>query len=130
MAQVLVPISIGELIDKITILEIKSERLNGRACDYARHELLLLRRELGALQVVIDPIIMEDLRQVNKALWDIEDAIRDHERRQDFDGNFIQLARSVYINNDRRAAVKREINNRTGSEIVEVKSYQSYSSDQ
>jgi len=119
-------VSIGELVDKITILEIKVAQLSGENREHVRHELELLQAELAATAATIDPALLEELRSVNQALWRIEDEIRDHERRRDFGASFIELARSVYVTNDRRAALKRAINSRSGSEIVEVKSYQEY----
>jgi hypothetical protein len=74
----------------------------------------------------VDPALQAELRAVNQELWTIEDDIRDHERRNDFGASFIALARSVYVTNDRRAAIKRTINERCGSEIMEVKGYQEY----
>ncbi|MFO7629042.1 MAG: DUF6165 family protein [Prochlorococcaceae cyanobacterium] len=121
-----IPVSIGELVDKITILEIKAARLSGEKRGHAQRELQLLQIELAATAAVIDPALQQELREVNQALWRIEDDIRDHERRQDFGASFIDLARSVYVSNDRRAAIKRTLNERHGSEIVEVKGYQPY----
>lgn len=121
-----IPVSIGELVDKITILEIKEARLDGENRAHARRELELLRAELAAAGAAPEPGLLDDLRRVNLALWQIEDDIREHERRQDFGAGFIALARSVYRSNDRRAALKARINGLCGSEIVEVKSYSSY----
>lgn len=121
-----IPVSIGELVDKITILEIKGERLSGAARVHARRELQLLQAVLALTPPAIEPALQEQLRQVNRALWQIEDAIREHESRQDFGASFIELARSVYLTNDKRAAIKRQINDQCGSEIVEVKGYQEY----
>jgi hypothetical protein len=125
----LAPISLGELIDKITILEIKAVRLGDPAkLANVRNELALLtaaRRKLPLAGTNIEKLTAE-LKQVNEALWDIEDRIRDCERDQDFGPVFIELARSVYRTNDRRAALKREINLLAGSAIVEEKSYRSY----
>ena len=87
---------------------------------------ILLRAELAAAGAAPEPGLLDDLRRVNLALWQIEDDIREHERRQDFGAGFIALARSVYRSNDRRAALKARINGLCGSEIVEVKSYSSY----
>ena len=126
-----VPVHIapGELIDKITILEIKAERIgdaiklrNVRAelevLTQARRRWLQPSPELDALTV--------DLKAVNAALWDIEDEIRLCERAQDFGPRFIELARSVYKQNDRRAALKRRINELLGSDLVEEKAYTPY----
>jgi hypothetical protein len=125
----LAPISLGELIDKITILEIKAVRLGDPAkLANVRNELALLTAARGNLPLAGTNIekLTAELKQVNEALWDIEDRIRDCERDQDFGPVFIELARSVYRTNDRRAALKREINLLAGSAIVEEKSYLSY----
>ncbi|GGL78961.1 DUF6165 family protein [Wenxinia marina] len=120
------PISVGELFDKITILRVKNERLRDperRA--HVAHELALLE-ELAAGKVeVTDEIrgLVDELQQVNAGLWDIEDGKRAAERTKTFDAAFIDLARQVYLQNDRRAAVKKRINLLTGSEVVEEKSY-------
>lgn len=124
----LAPISAGELIDKITILRIKAQRIAADKRDNVRRELDLLEalaaRELAGVD--LDALTAE-LTAINAGLWDIEDGKRDCERRGDFGPAFVALARSVYIENDRRAAVKRRINDAAGSEIVEEKSYAPYS---
>lgn len=126
---ILVPVSWGELLDKITILEIKDERI---ADDAKRANV---GRELAALNQVVDDAgslpdaarpMIDQLRTVNAALWDIEDEIRDCERQKDFGPRFVELARAVYHTNDRRAAFKRQLNDLLGSELVEEKSYQPY----
>ena len=126
---ILAPISAGELIDKITILRVKAERIGDAAKEAnVRKELALLEATAGEhlpASAEIDRLTAE-LTAVNAALWDVEDGKRDHERRQDFGSSFVQLARRVYIDNDRRAAVKRQINALVGSEIVEEKSYKPY----
>lgn len=121
-----VPISLGELIDKITILQIKSRHLQGSALDNVQLELQALETTLEDQRLAIDPTLMQQLQQVNQELWRIEDAIREQERQGLFDDVFIQLARSVYHQNDRRAAIKKQINIRYGSAFVEEKSYQAY----
>lgn len=126
MAPLLVPVSIGELIDKITILDIKTTLLDGEPQQHAARELTLLQEVLTASRLAVDPALQAQLREVNQQLWRIEDDIRDHERRRDFGASFIELARAVYVTNDRRSTIKREINERHGSEIVEVKSYKPY----
>ena len=124
-----VPISWGELFDKITILQIKLENLT------SKNALENVEQELKKLQSILTqngPKTMEtirlegELRQINQQLWDIEDKIRDKERVNSFDDEFIQLARSVYITNDERSRIKRKINDMLGSELVEEKSYAKY----
>lgn len=120
-----VPVSWGELIDKITILEIKQERIPaGDARANVVREYLALRTIADAA-IRTDEImpLIEDLKTVNSALWEIEDAIRDQEARAQFGADFVRLARSVYIQNDRRTALKRAINVRLNSELIEEKSY-------
>jgi hypothetical protein len=129
MDNILVPVSPGEVLDKITILEIKSERMKDEdKLLNVRHELELLK-DTWAQSVREDQLIRElhsRLKEINEALWDIEDAIRDQERKQSFDERFIELARNVYFTNDRRSRVKKELNLHLGSRIVEEKSYQDY----
>ena len=122
----LVPISVGELLDKISILEIKAEALSDPAKQAnVRRELAALEavrgREIAALPELA--ALYGELKSANQALWRIEDEIRECERDGQFDQRFIELARSVYRTNDRRAVVKRRINELTGSELVEEKSY-------
>ncbi len=126
---VMAPVSWGELLDKYTILVIKSERLADPA------QAANVRRELEALgplrarAVAGSPEVARcetDLQNVNTALWEVEDAIRDCERGQDFGPRFVALARSVYRHNDQRAQIKREINQLLGSGLVEEKSYRPY----
>lgn len=127
--EILVPIAPGELQDKITILQIKSERITDAA------KLANVAVELEALQAVAAanlPATGEisdltaQLKVVNEALWEIEDDIRDCERAGDFGAEFIRLARAVYVTNDQRAALKRAINLALGSALVEEKSYAAY----
>jgi hypothetical protein len=129
MSTISVPVSYGELIDKITILEIKSERMTDAAkVANVRVELDLLDetwRDASAARIDIADQ-RAALRAVNEALWDIEDRIRLKEKAKAFDAEFIELARSVYIRNDERAKVKRAINEKLGSTLVEEKSYESY----
>ena len=126
---IMAPISAGELVDKITILRVKAARIGDPAKEAnVRKELAMLEAIAeGALPQTeeIDRLTAE-LAEVNGALWDIEDGKRDCERRGDFGDRFVQLARSVYVENDRRAAIKRKINEAAGSEIVEEKSYRPY----
>ena len=129
MAELLVPISPGELIDKITILEIKSQRMTDAAkLHNVRTELSLLTETWKASAYSATDISAEwaGLRDVNGKLWDIEDQIRDQERESRFDAEFIELARAVYVTNDERAAIKKRINTRLGSLLVEEKSYSDY----
>jgi hypothetical protein len=129
MAELLVPISPGELIDKITILEIKSARMTDAAkLHNVRTELTALTETWRASAYSAVDISAEwaGLRDVNSQLWDIEDHIRDKERDGSFDAGFIELARAVYVTNDERAAIKRRINTRLGSALVEEKSYKQY----
>jgi hypothetical protein len=129
MKDILVPVSPGELLDKITILRIKSARMSDAAkLHNVRLELDLLERtwhDSGAdeAQVIAD---ITALQQVNENLWDIEDRIRDKELAQAFDAEFIDLARAVYVTNDERAMLKKRINTTLGSRIVEEKSYKPY----
>jgi hypothetical protein len=127
--EIKVPISPGELVDKITILEIKAARIKDEAkVANVRTELALLQDTWKASAYAAHDISSQwaALRAINEKLWDIEDDIRDMERSRTFDREFIQLARAVYVTNDERAAVKRDINTRLGSKIVEEKSYAKY----
>ena len=119
-------ISLGELIDKITILQIKIEHLQGAALENVKKELEPLEITFNDLHLNIDPTLIQLLKEVNQDLWHIEDAIRDQERQESFGATFIDLARSVYQKNDRRAAIKKEINTTYRSAFVEEKSYQQY----
>ena len=125
----LVPISWGELFDKITILQIKLDKLT------SKNALNNVGREFKQLQSILIKYfpnsieakqLEEELKKINQQLWDIEDNIRDKERNRSFDDEFIQLARSVYIINDERSRIKRKINDIFGSEFVEEKSYSEY----
>ncbi len=129
MKDILVPISPGELLDKITILRIKSARMTDET------KLRNVRVELDALEqtwresgAAVPAVVADEaaLQKVNEELWDIEDRIRDKERAGEFDAVFIELARSVYVTNDERARFKKNINMTLGSRLVEEKSYQSY----
>ena len=129
MSLLQVPVSYGELLDKLTILEIKSERMSDAAkLANVRDELRLLEHTWQAHPAAHTDIAAERaaLKQVNAALWDIEDRIRLKEKAQAFDAEFIALARAVYVRNDERAAIKRAINLKLGSRLVEEKSYQDY----
>jgi len=130
MENIQVPVSPGEVLDKITILEIKSERMDDPVkVANVRIELALLEAT-WAQSVTPDPVIQDlhdQLKQINEALWEIEDDIRDKERVKEFDQQFIDLARNVYFTNDRRSEVKKQLNLHLGSQIIEEKSYQDYS---
>jgi hypothetical protein len=129
MSVISTPVSFGELIDKITILEIKSEQMRDAAkLANVRAELDLLNATWAGHPASRTDISAEraELKRINQELWDIEDEIRLKEKAQAFDARFIELARAVYFTNDRRAAVKREINLKLGSKLVEEKSYQDY----
>jgi len=129
MKDVLVPISPGELLDKITILRIKAVRITDPA------KMANVRLELGLLEKTwtdsgcaagCSPADERALHQVNERLWDVEDRIRDKEAVQTFDRDFIELARAVYIYNDERAAIKKRVNLALGSRLIEEKSYRPY----
>jgi hypothetical protein len=131
MNEIKVPVSPGELLDKITILRIKSARMRDAS------KLANVRTELDALERIwnASPYAAVDvaddvsaLLAVNERLWTIEDEIRDKERVQTFDGEFVRLARAVYIENDERAAIKRRLNVKLGSSLIEEKSYAEYKS--
>ena len=129
LKSILVEISPGEMIDKITILLIKSERIKDA------DQLANVRHELGVLSVKLDKdipssqnldVLISELKSVNEELWRIEDEVRDCERIGDYSQRFIELARAVYITNDKRADLKRKINVLLGSNIMEEKSYKPY----
>lgn len=129
MSEILCPVSFGELLDKIAILQIKSERMSDPA------KIANVRKELEALSTTWlshpaaqqqIPELRAGLKAVNERLWDIEDDIRVCESKQDFGAEFIRLARAVYFENDERARIKKSINTALGSAYVEEKSYQDY----
>ena len=121
-----VPISVGELIDKITILEIKKDKLKNLKLKNILKELSFLRAVLEKNSILIPDEIYFQLKTINLKLWDIEDKIRIKEKNKEFDNEFIELARSVYLNNDRRSETKKELNIIFNSEIIEEKSYEKY----
>ena len=123
---ILAPVSLGELIDKITILEIKQIHMTGIKLKNVDKELKLLKKILQDKNLDIDMDLINNLKEVNNNLWEIEDNIRIKESNQKFDKEFIQLARSVYKENDKRASIKKEINQKYRSELVEEKSYKHY----
>ena len=125
-----IELSVGELLDKISILQIKAERIDDPS------KVKNINKELDVLMSLWNDSPYSDtnlsseineLKNINEALWDIEDKIRDKERNQLFDKDFVELARSVYFTNDKRAEIKRIINGKTGSELIEEKSYSDYS---
>ena len=120
------PISLGELIDKITILQIKTQHLQDTALKHVITELNALECTLNNLNLSINPKLIQQLTEINQDIWNIEDDIREQERQQNFGDTFIQLARSVYKQNDRRSAIKKEINTAYGSAFTEEKSYKPY----
>lgn len=129
MTEVQVPVSFGELLDRISILQIKSERMQdaGKLVN-VRHELAALEKAWMAHPAAGRDVarLRADLKAVNERLWDIEDAVRLKEKAEDFDEEFVRLARSVYFENDERARIKKAINLALGSSFVEEKSYQDY----
>jgi hypothetical protein len=125
-----IAVSWGELIDKITILEIKEQRLTSPAAvENVRNELAALSRALAELKPMPAALdaLKRDLKAINEALWDIENRTRAKEAAKVFDQEFIELTRSVYLNNDKRAGIKRRINELLNSGLVEEKQYTSYS---
>ena len=121
-----IPVAWGEVFDKITILEIKLERLPSKSLMIEK-ELRLLNEVANAVVISRElALLLQDLKEVNLKLWRIEDEIRVHEREGCFDSEFIKLARRVYITNDRRYEIKSAINQKFGSEIREEKSYEDY----
>ena len=127
--QLQVPVSVGEVLDKITILQIKLSHISDA------NKRVNIQNELNALMPLVagdsfttDEMqgLMAELKSVNEALWDIEDDIREKEAAKSFDAEFIKLARAVYVTNDKRAEIKKKINLATGSALVEEKSYESY----
>ena len=123
-----IPVSLGELVDKISIMRIKKKNI------IDKEKLILINEELSLLELILSDTIecekikkyLDDLTYVNLELWKTEDEIRDCEKIKNFDQKFIDLARSVYITNDKRSEIKLQINNNFGSNLVEVKSYEKY----
>ena len=120
------PISIGELVDKITILEIKKNKLQNSKLKNVLKELSFLRKLMEKHQIEITDDLFTQLKEINLTLWNIEDQIRIKEKNKEFDNIFIELARSVYFKNDKRAEIKKRINRLSNSEITEEKSYAEY----
>ena len=119
-----IPVSLGEVVDKLTILEIKSEKMSDNKLKNINKEMLAITNTISKLD--IDSDLISKVKEVNLELWEIEDKIRLKESLSQFDKDFISLARSVYIKNDLRASLKREINIKYNSDIIEEKSYQKY----
>ena len=125
-----IDVSIGELVDKVTILFIKRKKIKSKQkLNNIVTELMLLQKSMEELGITINSTEFKRLEEVNLRLWDIEDKIRIKESKQEFDDEFIKLARSVYFENDKRAEIKREINLKFGSDLIEEKEYVKYSSD-
>ena len=120
------PISIGELVDKITILEIKKNKLQNSKLGNVLKELSFLRKLMAKHQIEITDNLFTQLKEINLKLWNIEDQIRIKEKNKEFDNIFIELARSVYFTNDKRSEIKKRINRLSNSEITEEKSYAEY----
>lgn len=122
-----IDVSIGEIVDKATILSIKLEKFNDPdKRENVRKELDKLLAEMEKSGIKPNSVEFESLKKINLKLWDIEDEIRIKEARKEFDDEFIQLARSVYFNNDKRAAIKKQINLKYKSDLIEEKEYVSY----
>ena len=120
------PISIGELVDKITILEIKKNKLQNSKLKNVLKELSFLTELIGKHKININEDLFTQLKEINLSLWNIEDQIRIKEKNKEFDDTFIELARSVYFKNDKRAEIKKSINLLSNSEITEEKYYTEY----
>ena len=125
------PISLGELIDKITILEIKTANIKDTSkLKNVSHELIVLNNKVDSILDTLGKSklapLQQSLKEINQTLWTVEDDIRDCEYAKDFSEKFIQLARAVYVINDQRAKVKKDINLAFGSELIEEKSYKDY----
>lgn len=120
---IFVPVSLGELIDKVTILEIKCKFMNGKQLFNVEKELNNLKTILKKEKISLDDELFVKLGAVNKKLWDIESIIRNKELSEEFDEEFIKLSRFIYKENDIRASLKKEINNKYNSNLIEEKSY-------
>ena len=120
-----VPISVGELFDKFSILEIKKEKIKDQQkLKHVNNEIFLLKKLTSKYN--LDPKLYDKLKKVNLSLWEVEDKLRIKEKNKEFDNIFIDLARCVYFTNDRRAEIKKEINKKMGSFIFEIKDYCKY----
>ena len=125
MKVILAPVSIGELIDKITILQIKEKHMDGTQLKNIQKELNYLNKVVKDNQIKIKDEYIDNLREINSNLWKIEDQIRELESKKNFGNQFVELARSVYLINDKRADAKKELNIQYGSELIEEKVYTS-----
>ena len=123
---VLAPISLGELIDKITILQIKRKYCQGNNLNHVKAELNALEETLERLHLNVDNRLIKELKKINEELWEIEDEIREQEHQKNFGTKFIHLARAVYKKNDQRSTIKQTINTNHDSSIMEVKTYKRY----
>jgi len=125
----MIPVAWGEVFDKLTILQIKVEKLHGETelvnVEYERRAIVKVVGDMQRFPAELIPLV-DELKRINEFLWDVEDGKRDCERLKCFDDQFIKLARKVYFGNDKRAAIKRNINKLLGSTIVEEKSYGAY----
>ena len=120
-----VPVSIGELYDKYTILQIKQERIKDEGkLVFVNKEIEYLKKHIDTFN--LDILLIRELKTTNEILWNIEDNIRDKERRKEFDEEFIGLARNVYITNSERSELKNKINSKLNSELIDIKSYSEY----
>ena len=129
MNKILIEISIGELLDKISILEIKDVKIKDpKKLEYISYEYSILKKQLDDNVKIDDNLnkLFQSLKEINSKLWDIEDSKRQCEKEKDFGEKFIKLSRDVHFLNDNRAKIKLEINNHTGSKIKEIKEYTSY----
>ena len=129
MNKIIIEVSVGELLDKISILEIKKEKIKDpKKLKFISNEHLILKDQLEKNVKIDDKLdkLFEDLKEINVKLWVIEDEKRDCEKNKDFGEKFIKLSRDVHFLNDDRAKIKLEINNHTGSSIKEIKEYSSY----
>tara|TARA_X000001036_G_scaffold439565_1_gene491170 strand:+ start:1033 stop:1413 length:381 start_codon:yes stop_codon:yes gene_type:complete len=120
------PVSLGELIDKITILQIKKEKMSGDKLRNVEKELNYLNKICNELDIQIELRFYAELKIINITLWEIEDQIRLKENKQEFDNEFIELARSIYRQNDKRASIKKEINYQYSSNLIEEKYYSNF----
>ena len=126
MESILIPISLGELLDKISILEIKRKFITKKQLKNVENEIILLKNCLATLKIEVDDNLYSELKSINLKLWEIEDEIRLKERSKEFDKDFINLARSVYKTNDMRSELKLKINILYKSNITEEKLYETY----